>query len=507
VDRKQGERPVEGAFREFVEELLGLDGEEATEMASKLSAKVATLLVGGRPFVHKKNYVIFVVCADSLLAALDIVPCRSGIDFFFENAQQNSEVNSVALVSLQEILQGLEGENVKAMSVKQLGKHEDGKAQDIQLRNVMVGLGGSICTIRDALESFNPKQLPADDSACQKPRWRRPSTVPKALPLPERAARQKAVVFDMETGDPDDILTLLFLAAHPAVNLRAVTITPGCQEQVALVRWILQQLELTETRLGAQQWPDNADKKVNLAPRFYGCFGRSTRGEPQCERADEVLLQCCDEKVTLLTGAPVHNLGDALKLPGFHLGRWVAQGGFAGEGVVPQDQQLDKFKGKETCPTWNFGGNALAAEAGLSSAAVARKVCVSKNVCHAAVYDTDWHDAVRVALETAMGRRRLALQMMYEAMDTYLKRNTGGKKLHDPLALAVALDETVCELAEVRLFRHGREWGSRLSPGSNTWISVAYDAAKFRATLLEESEVLMEEAAKTSWRSSRHRVK
>ena len=29
------------------------------------------------------------------------------------------------------------------------------------------------------------------------------------------------VIFDMETGDPDDVLTLLLLASHPNVNLRA----------------------------------------------------------------------------------------------------------------------------------------------------------------------------------------------------------------------------------------------------------------------------------------------
>ena len=34
------------------------------------------------------------------------------------------------------------------------------------------------------------------------------------------------VVFDMETGDPDDFFTLCLLTAHPKVNLRAVTVTP-----------------------------------------------------------------------------------------------------------------------------------------------------------------------------------------------------------------------------------------------------------------------------------------
>ena len=33
--------------------------------------------------------------------------------------------------------------------------------------------------------------------------------------------------FDMETADPDDVLTLCLLSHHPKVNLVSTTITPG----------------------------------------------------------------------------------------------------------------------------------------------------------------------------------------------------------------------------------------------------------------------------------------
>lgn len=296
-------------------------------------------------------------------------------------------------------------------------------------------------------------------------------------------------VFDMETGDPDDVLTLLFLGSHPGVELRAVTITPGSKDQVALVRWLLQQMGLTQVRLGAQAWPANADKSVQLNSRFYRSFGSSPRGDPICERADRVLLECCDERVTLVTGAPLHNLGDVLKMDGFRLGRWVAQGGFAGQGVVPPAKQMDKFRGQQTCLTWNFGGNIPAAQAALASTAISRKICVSKNVCHSVFYDAEWHDALRVAAEAAAknepkGRRSVAFGIMYNTMDDYLRHKPGGKKLHDPLALAVAIDESVCDLEEVELFCTKGQWGSRLSPGSNIWISVAYSASKFQIALL-----------------------
>jgi len=227
-----------------------------------------------------------------------------------------------------------------------------------------------------------------------------------------------------------------------------------------------------------------------LSSSFYKSFGRSKHGEPKCERADEVLFECCDASVTLVTGAPLHNLGDALKMDGFSLGRWVAQGGFAGEGVVPLEMQMDKFQGKRTCPTWNFGGNIKAAEAALASLAIERKICVSKNVCHSVVYDADFHGALQQALtvevrERPQERRATAFKMVYDAMDVYLRQKPGGKKLHDPLALATAFDESVCELAEVELFCQKGQWGSTLRPGSNIWISVSYDASRFENALLK----------------------
>lgn len=121
------------------------------------------------------------------------------------------------------------------------------------------------------------------------------------------------VVFDMETGDPDDVLTLLLLASHPKVQLLAeawllgafhklvdlshnklsqvyvshlkseVTITPGSVDQISLVFWILKELELSDVRVGAQEWPRNAEKKC-IRGRFYESFGRisedSLQGAP-----------------------------------------------------------------------------------------------------------------------------------------------------------------------------------------------------------------------------------
>lgn len=44
------------------------------------------------------------------------------------------------------------------------------------------------------------------------------------------------VVSDMETRDPDDILTLCLIATHPRARLTAVTVNPGTPAQIGVVR-------------------------------------------------------------------------------------------------------------------------------------------------------------------------------------------------------------------------------------------------------------------------------
>jgi len=85
--------------------------------------------------------------------------------------------------------------------------------------------------------------------------------------------------------------------------------------------------------------------------------------------------------------------------------------------------------------------------------------------------------------------RERALGLMHNAMTDYLGHQKGcksGKMIHDPLALAVALDEGVCTLVEVELGTEENRWGSWLCQGSGTWISVDYDETKFRETLLDD---------------------
>ena len=58
-----------------------------------------------------------------------------------------------------------------------------------------------------------------------------------------------------------------------------------------------------------------------------------------------------------------------------------------------------------------------------------------------------------------------------------------GKVFHDPLAASCAIEPSIATRAEVELFRKKGAWGSRLQPGSRTFIITDYQPERFFAVL------------------------
>jgi len=284
---------------------------------------------------------------------------------------------------------------------------------------------------------------------------------------------RRDIVWDMETGDPDDFLTLLLLLGHPGVNLLAVTVTPGAPDQVGLVRRALSWFD-RDIPVGAHNI-DHPKRCVSAWHyRAYGDIPLSSEAEP----AAPLLASLCGPATTLVTGGPPKNLGEAVAQEGFALGCWVGQGGFAGEGVVPREQQLPAFKGLSVCPSFNFNGAPHAALAALASPAIGKRLLVSKNVCHGVIYDTALHEQVG-----AVKDRSLSLRLIWQGMDAYLRRHHAGKKLHDPLAACCAIDPAIGTWQEVEVFHERGGWGARKAIGTRTWVITGYDPARFVSVL------------------------
>lgn len=293
------------------------------------------------------------------------------------------------------------------------------------------------------------------------------------MSTPDRAPKLE-LVLDMETSDPDDFLTLLLLLGHPRVRLRGVTVTPGTPAQIGLVRRALSWFA-ADIPVGAFNIDHPKECVSAWHYHAYGPVPPSRDAAP----GPQLLRDLCDERTTLLTGAPLRNLGAALRAGGLRLGRLVAQGGFAGEGVVPTEQQLAKFRGRVTCPSFNLNGDPAAVLLTLHAPEIGARRFVSKNVCHGVAYDAALHQ--RVAERKGQSR---SLALIHQGMEHYLRKHPQGKLFHDPLAACCAIDDAVGTFAEVELYRERGEWGARLQPGTRTWIITAYDHQRFLDVLL-----------------------
>jgi hypothetical protein len=79
--------------------------------------------------------------------------------------------------------------------------------------------------------------------------------------------------------------------------------------------------------------------KTCVAPYHYRVLGNVAPEEPD-GLGPAILYQAFKDypNATIVTGAALHNMGELLKLyPDVKIQRWVAQGGFAGDNVVPEE--------------------------------------------------------------------------------------------------------------------------------------------------------------------------
>ena len=218
-----------------------------------------------------------------------------------------------------------------------------------------------------------------------------------------------------------------------------------------------------------------------LASGFYSAFGRARVGASDYEDAAEVLVSACGSDVVLFTGGPLQNLGAALRDPRFQLGMRLGQGGFAGEpcaraaGVT----LFEKFRGRDFCRTWNFGGDVRSTELALASPAIGRRVLVGKNICHRDDnrYSSALHDRIRsAAARTGHKQQQKALRLLHRCMSEYGGKRKKGKLLHDPLALSACIDESIFTFVEakVKYDRQSRGWGSFPKEGTGTRVAVDF---------------------------------
>jgi inosine-uridine nucleoside N-ribohydrolase len=273
------------------------------------------------------------------------------------------------------------------------------------------------------------------------------------------------VVWDTDIGrDPDDFLAGCFLLSRPEVHLRALTISPGDTDQIALAKFLLQETGHGDVPVGAVP-----DREQEGKTSVKGCQLRIMElyGVPTQRPADgpgwSVLAKAIatHPHAVLFTSGPLNNVGDLLRKTTEEIDLAVSMAGYWAAPGEPESK-----------PEFNLNGCKWAASEFVASKRLRKKLLVGKNVTHQVLYDDDLHRQLQLA---GAGNRPLAL-----AHELMALRPDRTKKLHDPLAAAAMLREDLFEWQEVMPVKLKNNWASISCAGSGTWAATSVDISAFR---------------------------
>lgn len=241
------------------------------------------------------------------------------------------------------------------------------------------------------------------------------------------------VVFDMETGDPDDLITLVMLLLNPLVNLKGVTCWGGSPIQTGLITHVMS--------LAGKTVPIGGDASATplaLDDYYHRTVG-DWRAVPALKTPVEVLHDTLSPTTQLLTGAPLTNVAAYLNSGGA-IGNMTTQGGYLGR-LVPV--RLDKFKKRDAVPTYNLGNDLDAFNVINTSKAINKVTFVTKDLCHGFLYGAELHQNVQ------FGKHPLG-QLLSRCLGHYADAKKM-KAMHDPLAMLTMLYPELGTVIPVRM--------------------------------------------------------
>jgi inosine-uridine nucleoside N-ribohydrolase len=281
----------------------------------------------------------------------------------------------------------------------------------------------------------------------------------------EKHSNCSRVIFDMETGDPDDILSLYLLLGHPSIEIVAVTIHPGTPDQIGLVREVLADMHAPGIPVGYH----NIDHGKLCVSRWYYKNGFQVVPSTEAVPAGQLILDLTTPVTTIITGGPLTNIASAIRLgqqqsKPLHPLKLTIQGGYAGCNIVPDTDALSKFRGLVAQSTYNLGGNGAAAYTVLSQIPKVPKYFVSKNVCHGIIYGEKLANQL---IERCRAKPSKHLVRIYNLLEHYHAHGVQ-KKLHDPFAVCCAICPDIVEWKQVHMYSTRGAWRSEEVPSLAT---------------------------------------
>lgn len=268
------------------------------------------------------------------------------------------------------------------------------------------------------------------------------------------------VIFDMETGDPDDLITLIMLLINPDVELKGITCYQGSPIQIGLINHVLQ---LANKDIPVGGW--NSAEPASLSPYYTSVVGAWSPANAQYTPV-QVFDMVHTPDTHVLTGAPLTNLKMVLEqLPECQINNMTTQGGYLGYLV---QETLPKFQKVQSIRTYNLSNDTAAFDAVNKSNKIHNLTFVTKDLCHGFMYDATIHEQVN------FGNSSLE-QLLKKCFAHYV--NSGkAKAMHDPLAMLYMLYPEIGDTTSVDMSY------SINSKGHALFSSQADDSNRFGLT-------------------------
>ena len=246
-----------------------------------------------------------------------------------------------------------------------------------------------------------------------------------------------SLIIETDIGhDPDDLFAICYLAAA-GVDIRAICITPGDPDQIAIARLLCDEIGL-DIPIGAAQLGRTKLSSGSIHHALLNRYGRRLEEMPD-DLGTSVLARRVNEYSEAFVIGPTTSLGTYLT-DHHPLRRATMQGGFVPYSVYRPTHTLAKFEDRAYMPTFNLNGDVKAAHTFL--AAPMPRQMVGKNVCHTVRFDRERFARFGKPINRAS-------ELFCEAASLYIETHDS-KAFHDPTA-------AVCHLhPEVGLWMDGK---------------------------------------------------
>ena len=271
------------------------------------------------------------------------------------------------------------------------------------------------------------------------------------------------LVVETDIGhDPDDFFALCYLAAA-GVNIRAITISPGDPDQIAIARLFCKEVGL-DIPIGTSKLDRKKLSSGSIHHELLKRYKMPLEAEGDglgVDLLDGVFNNYPDAELFVI--GPVTSVGSYLKNTGRKIKRATMQGGFLAYNLHDHPVcRLEQFENKTWMPTFNLNGDRPNGEAFLA-ADIGERRMVGKNVCHTILYTQKrWLEFDRQIVVKNVP----AYNLFDEASMLYFEKHTD-KKFHDPTAAVLHLHPEIATWVRGRTVKMDQGWGTVLDPGGD----------------------------------------